>query len=233
MLRRISAAPSRAEQVCETIRNSICDCTLRPGAHLVQEELADLLGVSRQPIQQAMLVLKSEGLVVELPGRGLCVAPLEPEPVRHRYEIRLVLDQLAARLVAAQAAASKDFAMRLKESGEELVSEGETARSARDDVGAVNVDVAFHTLIYRMSGNPLIEVTAQPHWMFLRRMMILVLSAAQRGEIVWNQHWSILEALVAGDVEAADRLARQHVLTAQSALLTVMASNPEIASGAL
>ena len=87
-------APSRTEQVYHAIRESICDCSLEPGMHLVQEDLAGTLGVSRQPVQQAMLLLKNDGLVVESGGRGLFVAPIDRESMEHHYQIRLVLDQL-------------------------------------------------------------------------------------------------------------------------------------------
>lgn len=225
MLRRLTTTPSRVELVYQAIRENICRCILKPGAHLVQEELAEQLGVSRQPVQQALLVLKSEGLVVELPGRGLCVAPLAPELVRHRYQIRLVLDQLAARLVAEKAAASPAFARLLKQQGEDILSQRDLARG---DGAHVAIDIAFHTMIYRMSGNPLIAATAEPHWIFLQRMMILVLSAAQRGDTVWRQHWMIFEALVAGDADTAERLATQHVVTAEAALIAVMESTPDV-----
>ena len=87
-MRPLASTPSRTEQVHAAIRESICDCTLKPGTHLVQEDLAAQLGVSRQPVQQAMLLLKSEGLVVEQGGRGLCVAPISPESIVQHYQIR-------------------------------------------------------------------------------------------------------------------------------------------------
>ena len=97
----LATAPSRAEQVYNAIRDSICDGKMAPGTHLVQEELAATLGVSRQPVQQALLLLKNERLVVELGARGLYVAPLNADDVIHHYQIRIVLDQLAARLAYA------------------------------------------------------------------------------------------------------------------------------------
>lgn len=211
--------PSRTEQVYARIRDSICDCTLAPGTHLVQEDLAAMLGVSRQPVQQAMLLLKSEGLVVEHGGRGLYVAPLDPEAIAHHYEIRVVLDQLAARLVAERAAVSDDFSKVLRKRGEEFLAAGEGAQQKGSPLEAVHHDVRFHGFVYEMSGNPLIASTAEVHWNFLRRVMVAVLIHANRGKLVWQQHRQILDALVAGDAEAGQRLMADHAFGAEGALL--------------
>src|SRR6202012_1928770 len=69
-------------------------------ARLIQDDLARAYGVSRQPVQQALLLLRDRGLVREAPGRGLIVSPLDVDFVRNLYELRAMLDGLAARLAA-------------------------------------------------------------------------------------------------------------------------------------
>jgi DNA-binding GntR family transcriptional regulator len=206
------------------IRDSICDFTLEPGTHLVQEELAARLRVSRQPVQQAMLLLKADGLVVESGARGLYVAPIDEAGITQRYQIRVVLDQLAAELVAQRAAASTGFAAELRRQGEAIMAEGIAACERGEVRESVAHDVAFHSFLYEMSGNPLIATTAEPHWHFLRRVMIQVFLKAARGDLVWQQHREILEALVAGDAPRARELVTAHVGGAQIALLETMAS---------
>ncbi len=223
-MQRIANSPSRAQQVYAIIRDSICDCALAPGTHLVQEEMAAQLGVSRQPVQQAMLLLKNDGLVVESGGRGLYVAPIDPASITQRYQIRLVLDQLAARLVAARAAASPDFGAALRRRGEEILARGRAAVTAGDLRESVGHDVVFHSFLYEMSGNPLIATTAEAHWHFLRRVMIEVLLKAARGDLVWKQHDAILDALVRGDGAEAHELVTVHVEGAETALLDTMST---------
>lgn len=206
------------------IRDSICDCTLAPGTHLVQEEMAAQLGVSRQPVQQAMLLLKNDGLVVESGARGLYVAPMDSDSITRRYQIRLVLDQLAARLVATQAAASSELVAALRGRGEEIIAQGRAAASGGDVRESVAHDVVFHSFLYEMSGNPLIATTAEPHWLFLRRVMIEVLLKAARGDLVWEQHTDILDALVDGDAAQAHELVTIHVEGAERALLNTMST---------
>lgn len=219
----LATAPSRAEQVYNAIRDSICDGKMAPGTHLVQEELAATLGVSRQPVQQALLLLKNERLVVELGARGLYVAPLNADDVIHHYQIRIVLDQLAARLVTERAAASPAFAAELARRGTAILSEGEGARNRSNAPDAVGHDVQFHSFVYEMSGNPFIADTAAAHWNYLRRVMVAVLLHAERGEVVWRQHREILDALLAGDPAVSEQMAAEHVLGAQEALLQALA----------
>ena len=76
-LSRIAAAPDLTEQVYQRLLYAICDGELAPGARLTQEELAATLGVSRQPVLQALRLLKKDGFVSDAGRRGLRVAPLE------------------------------------------------------------------------------------------------------------------------------------------------------------
>src|SRR5246127_6004591 len=73
-------------------------------SRLIQAELPRAYGASRQPVQQALLLLRDRGLVREAPGRGLIVSPLDVDFVRNLYEIRAMLDGLAARLAAERGA---------------------------------------------------------------------------------------------------------------------------------
>lgn len=204
------------------IRDSICTGELAAGTHLVQEELASTLGVSRQPIQQAMLLLKNDGLVVELGARGLYVAPLDAGAVIHHYQIRIVLDQLAARLICERLSHAPDFAEELRRRAEPILKDGEAARNQGSAVLAVAHDVKFHSFLYDMSGNPFIASTAEAHWNYLRRVMIAVVLHAERGELVWRQHREILDVLLSGDSNSAERAMAHHVLGAQGALLSAM-----------
>jgi DNA-binding GntR family transcriptional regulator len=218
-MKPIASTPSRAEQVYFSIRDSICDGTLAPGTHLVQEDVAARLGVSRQPVQQAMALLRNDGMVLEQGARGLYVAPLDAEQTVRRYQIRLSLDQLAIRLTAQRAAASPDFAAQLRRGGENILREGDAAAMSNAYRDAVAHDVAFHSYIYEMSGNPLIAPTAEPHWLYLRRVMIAVLSYAERAGVVWSQHHEILEAAVQGRVDDAVDLVTVHIQGAEAAFL--------------
>lgn len=71
----LSVQPNLVEQVHEAILLEISSGKLAPGTRIIQEQIAAELGVSRQPIQQALLLLRNQGLLRDAPGRGLIVAP--------------------------------------------------------------------------------------------------------------------------------------------------------------
>lgn len=218
-MKKVSTHPRRSEQVYVSIRDSICEGRLRAGTHLVQEDLAARLGVSRQPVQQALVLLKNDGLVLERGARGLFVAPVDAGATIHRYQIRLGLDQLAAGLCAQRAQGDPEFARSLLADGRRMLDAGHRAVARGRHREAVAQDVEFHNFLYEQSGNPMISVTAEPLWHYLRRVMITVLSYAERGQLVWEQHREILEALAAGDEARGVRLVTEHIKGAQRAIL--------------
>jgi len=217
-MRPLKIQPSLAEQVYDVIVEQICDGELPAGAHLVQEDLAASLGVSRQPVQQALALLKADGMVREIGRRGLQVVALDLDAMVHHYEIRAALDGLAARLSAARTSADPDLAKELAGTGRYIIRRGEVARDEGHVHDQVREDEAFHKLFYEYSGNPLMSQTAETHWRFLRRAMADVMRYAELPRGIWTQHAEILDAVVAGDAVLAERLAVDHALGAAGLL---------------
>lgn len=218
----IRTAPGLAEQVYQAVLDEICDGVLPPGSHLVQEQLAERFGVSRQPIQQAMALLKADGVVEEVGKRGLSVAELDLTLMRHHYDIRAALDGLAARLAARRvkesASVSRDFARH----AEKILARGRKAIEDCVSLEQIRADEAFHKLIYEASGNPFLARTAEVHWRFLRRAMSDVLRHAQPPDTIWRQHAAIFEAIAAGDERLAEARASEHLELAANALTAAL-----------
>ena len=223
-MKLITPTVGRAEQAYLAIRDSIIDGSMRPGEHLVQEDLAAQLGVSRQPIQQAMALLRNDGLVVETGARGLRVAPLDPVDTAHRFQIRATLEALAVRLAAEHAANCREFADNLRREGEELLAAGERMVERGQHKEAVAHDVAFHSFLCRASGNPLINSTAELSWLYVRRTMIAVVRYANRGPTVWREHREILDTICRGRPDEAVGRICAHIYGSEGALTTALAS---------
>jgi len=207
----IRTVPDLSEQIYQAILDEICNGKLNPGAHLVQEQLAERFGVSRQPVQQAMVRLKADGLVAQEGRRGLCVAPLDPSTMRYHYEIRAALDVLAAGLAAERVAADLDLAKRAKERGNAFLKSGKAASKKKAVREQIRHDEEFHHLIYELSGNPLLGRTAEIHWRYLRRVMGDVLRQESAPESIWQQHQSILNCILDGNKNGARSLAQEHI----------------------
>ena len=206
---KLQAAPDLVDQVHRALLDAICDGSLAPGARVTQEDLAERLAVSRQPVLQALRLLKKDGLLLDAPGRGLLVAPLDAEWIARVYEVRGALDTLAARLAAARRAVIDP----------RLIEQGRRAARGRNVKAMIEADIAFHTAIYAASGNPLIEQSAQLHWVHLRRVMGAVLQASRQRETIWDEHAAIAEAIAAGDAKRATALVEHHGRQASENLL--------------
>lgn len=217
-MKPLKPRPGLTEQVYQALLDEICGGKLTPGTHLVQEQLAADLGVSRQPIQQALALLKNDGLLHELGKRGLFVTPLDMVEMRHHYEIRSALDGLAARRAAELARCSKELAAEIRSEGEARIAAGKAAIAKGGIAQMVASDLAFHTFIYEASGNPLLAPTAALHWRQLRRVMGEVLRRAEPPEAIWRQHADILDAILRGNAERAEAEAIAHVRTAAQRL---------------
>ncbi|MBJ2155350.1 GntR family transcriptional regulator [Variovorax sp. IB41] len=204
----IEVAPDLVDQVYRALLGAISSGSLAPGERITQEDIAQRLSVSRQPVLQALRLLKKDGFVHDAPGRGVLVAPLDAEGMRHIYQVRGVLDVLAARLAAQQR-----FRIDAK-----LIERGRRAARGRNVEAMIDADVAFHRAIYDASGNPLIGQSADPHWRHLRRAMGAVLQAEPQRESLWDEHEAIANAIAAGNADRAARLSEEHVAQASDAL---------------
>ena len=199
-LLKLETAPDLVDQVYRALLDAISEGSLAPGQRITQEDIAEQLAVSRQPVLQALRLLKKDGFVHDAPGRGVLVAPLDVGWMLSVYEVRGALDALAARL-AAQKRVRLD---------PRLIELGRKAARGKNVKAMIDADMAFHDAIYTASGNPLIGQSALQHWRHLRRVMGAVLREERQRESVWDEHEAIAGAIAAGDANTAVRLIEEH-----------------------
>lgn len=213
----LPSQPTIVEQAYRSILDAICDGRLEPGERLTQESVAKKLSVSRQPVGQALLLLKQQKFVCEAGRRGLMVAPLDRDFLRWVYELRLGIDPLAAALAARHAApAAIARGERLVAAGQRAVREGALAK-------LVGADMDFHMHLYELSGNRLFVDTMGQLWNHLRRAMREVLQHREYWKTIWTEHEQILRAIAEHDADGAADLARAHL---QSAALHIQLPLP-------
>jgi DNA-binding GntR family transcriptional regulator len=197
------------DRAYERLVEAIADGTLAPGQRIRQEELGRMLGVSRQPISHALRMLKQQKLVEENGRRGLTVSMVDPARVRELYQVRTALDALAARLAAERIAERKVDAAQRRAAQRALAAGLALAQDA-PVLAFIHADVAFHTALYRLSGNRAIEDTVAAQWPHLKRSMGVVLEDAEQRPLVWAEHKEILCLVLMGDAEGAERAAQRH-----------------------
>jgi DNA-binding GntR family transcriptional regulator len=206
----LDLAPNLIDQVYTRILEAIADRTLLPGQRIRQNELAEKLGVSRQPVSHALHLLHRQGLIAESGRRGFEVAQLDPERIRQLYEVRGALDALAAKLAAERARTDVQARAQL----EKALHAGRAIDRKTPLSKVIGVDVDFHGAIYRLSGNPAIEEMIAPQWPHMRRSMATVLAELDYRDSAWSEHETIADAILTGDAAAAEKAALAHALTA-------------------
>jgi DNA-binding GntR family transcriptional regulator len=215
-MKPIGSSPVLIDQVYDRLVEAIADGTLAPGQRVRQEALAELLGVSRQPVSHALQLLKRQRLVEEQGKRGLVIAGIDADRVLALYQVRAALDGLAAHQAALQVARGTAPG-RDRLVAERALADGQALGKA-DPVGAfIQADVAFHQALYRLAGNLAIEETVAPQWPHFKRSMGVSLSDADRQSPVWSEHAGILACVLAGDADGAETAARDHALRAGAA----------------
>jgi DNA-binding GntR family transcriptional regulator len=212
-MKALTSAPNLVEQVTQAVLDEITSGRLMPGERVIQEQMAQALGVSRQPVQQALLLLRNQRVLHDAPGRGLIVAPLDADHVRDMYEMRAVLEGLAARRAAEQ---QSERAARI---GPALIEAGRRAVAARSRTRMIAADTRFHECLYGLSGNPLVAPSLASHLTCTQRVMGEVLEGDEQPTEIWDQHERILLAICDGDGDRAETLARTHIRVASDHLV--------------
>lgn len=184
----------------------------RPGERLVQEQLANELGVSRTPLREALRRLEQEGLVRVSGSRGLAVTELSPEGLLDNYDVREVLDGLAARLAAARISPGELAELqRIHQRGAESIEQWDP-----EEWMASNAE--FHRFVLRCAHSPALD-RAMPAGRMSGQLLFpgLFLHPEHAADALAD-HVVILEALRAGDEEEAEAAARRHVVKVREAL---------------
>ncbi|WP_460443981.1 GntR family transcriptional regulator [Amycolatopsis cihanbeyliensis] len=199
---RINRPAPLRERVYQAMQEMIISRQLAPGQHLVESELAERLGVSRQPIREALQLLNSEGWVDLSPGYGAFVhAPTDAE-VDELLAVRSVLEGESARLAAQQAGSE---GVRLLK---EICSRGEAAVAADDVDSMVAANAELHRAVTELSGNGVLidfvnQVDRRVRWYYTP-------IARHRGQTSWEEHEKLVDAIERGDTEAAAQVMREH-----------------------
>jgi DNA-binding GntR family transcriptional regulator len=195
-------APVRT-QVLDNLRQAIVERQLVPGQRLIERELVELTGVSRTSIREALRELAAEGLVTAIPNKGTVVARVSAEEARQLYEVRSALEGLAGRLFVQNATqAQRNALVKALQRIERQVAKGSFMINAKD---------SFYEILFEGGGNEALRsVTAGLH---ARVSVLRALSLSVPGRPVQSlkEMRDIVDAVLAGDADAAARACSRHV----------------------
>ncbi|TDD88993.1 GntR family transcriptional regulator [Saccharopolyspora karakumensis] len=200
--RQVARPVPLRETVYEAILELIITGELKPGQHLVEKELAEALGVSRQPVREALQWLQKDEWVDLRPGYGAFVHSPTPEEADQLLGVRTLLEAESARLAALNS--TKDGVAALKQ----IYKSGLSALKADDVEAVVAANAELHAKITEMSGNKVLnELAAQIN----RRVRWYHTPVAKsRGKQAWDEHSALIDAIAKKDGDTASRLMREH-----------------------
>jgi DNA-binding GntR family transcriptional regulator len=194
-------APLR-QAVYDALVEMIITRELKPGEHLVENELAAQLGVSRQPVREALQRLQNERWVDLRPALGAFVHVPTDEEADQLLAVRILLEAESARLAARQATPEQ------VEHLWELQRTGEKALAADDQEGLVSANADLHAYVVFVSGNIVLadliaSVDRRVRWYYLP-------IARMRGKDAWDEHAELIDAIARRNSRRAGDLMRRH-----------------------
>ncbi len=208
------------DEVADELRERIYAGHYPLGAKLLQERLADDLQVSRTPLREALRVLESEGLLHSEPGRGVRVIPADVNKFLDAFELREVIDGLAARLASASPDANARATL-----GEMIDRQVEALEPWTASQYTMQ-NVAFHIAVLNLAGNEYVAGQAPIVRMTSQVFTPVALLEPDRATEAVQQHRGIAAAIGAGDGKAAERLARAHIRSTIIRMTKHTADNP-------
>ncbi|MCX2968067.1 GntR family transcriptional regulator [Streptomyces sp. TRM70308] len=194
-----------AERVYGHVKQGVLERRYEGGTLLTEGELAEAVGVSRTPVREALLRLEADGLLRLYPKKGALVLPVSAQEIGDVVETRLLVEEHAARRAAPPPPG-------LVAELEELLARQRALAEAGDLAQVAVVDRCFHATIVRATGNQILtRLYDQLRDRQLR--MGVALMHAHPGRVAQNltEHGEILDALRAGDAEAAVAAVHRHV----------------------
>lgn len=190
------------------LENDILNGHYKPGDSLSEMRVAEELGVSRTPVREAIRQLELEGLLAYVPNKGAIVKGMSEEDIRDIYEIRMKMEGLAAKRAAVNITPTQ--ATELKE-----ILEFEAFYTHKGDAGQIlQLDSRFHELIFKASGSRLLDRTLSSFHHYIQRARSLALHNPDRAQKALEEHEAIMNAIVEGHKDDAERLMEEHIRNA-------------------
>ncbi|MEM9058805.1 MAG: GntR family transcriptional regulator, partial [Pseudomonadota bacterium] len=193
-----------SERIARAIEEEILSGARPPGSHLNEQELADQFDVSRTPVREAVRYLASTGLAEMRPRRGAVVAQVPMTRLIQMFETMSELEGLCARLAARRIDDAGRKKLKATHNGYAKLAKAGKADAYYD------ASVEFHFQIFAATQNEVLADIAGRLCRQLNAYRRRQLRQSRRIEGSFNEHKGILDAILAGDEDAAEKLMKEH-----------------------
>lgn len=199
------------QEVAERLRQRIFAHELTPGTWIDEQKLAELYGISRTPLREALKVLASEGLVELKPRRGCYVTEISRQDLDDIFPLMAMLEGRCAAEAVARARPGDIAALRAIHDRLEAA-----AHEGRIDA-FFEANQEFHRKIQELSGNRWLLSVIQDLRKVLKLSRLHSLSLEGRLQQSLDEHRAIMAALEAGNAGQAERVMHDHLLSGREA----------------
>ena len=213
---KINRPRSLTALVVDELRARIVDSRLRLGEHLSENALASELGLSKTPVREALLQLKSEGLVEVLPQRGTYVFRLEAADVAKVSELREILE-----IEAATAAIDRNHDVLVSRLGE-VVRNMRIAYNTHDKNAYRTIDGEFHRTLIDLCGNSYIGDAYGPIGLRIQALRSRLSDEAALNRASFREHCEMLKLIKARDIAGLHKLLRAHIRQTARSYIAVL-----------
>jgi DNA-binding GntR family transcriptional regulator len=201
----VETSQSVVERLFERMRTHIIEGRFAPGQRLVEADLTEQFGISRGPLREAVRRLAAEGLVDITHNRGARVKRLDHGEVIALYEVREVMEGLAARLAAERASTAE------RKEIKSVFDEMAKALKANDVRGYIGLNSRFHALIMQAARNPALDSALTRLQTPVLRVQFESMMTRDVVNESFEEHRGIVEAIAGKNAEQAERLMRHHI----------------------
>lgn len=200
-------------EVTNLLRKKILDGEIHSGERLIETDLAQQLGVSRMPVREALRTLESEGLVNQIPRKGLIVAEYTEKDIEEYYTIREALEVCAIKIVIDRITGPE-----IAELKGYCANACEACRE--NDIDSVCMWTArFNDRIYDSCGMPRLKEQIKTTQSYLRTFRFTTFKEAFRTEQALAEHAEIIRLVEAKDYDGAAHATSVHLRDAMQAYL--------------
>lgn len=222
---QLDRARQAAPQVYERLRGQIIALALAPGSVLARNELMAQFGVSQTPIRDALLRLAEEGLVDIFPQHATVVSPIDLATARQAHFLRRSVELEVVRTLALQP--DRSFVPRLQA----LIARQRALVDAQDLEGFVETDQSLHRQLCEAAEVPGLWVLIRSRSGHLDRLRRLHLPVPGKAQSILDDHARILDAIAAGDADAAQEALRRHLSGTLAQVDEIRARFPDYVRG--
>lgn len=210
-----SREKSSVQYAYDKIKEWILAGFMEPGKKIDQDEIANRLGLSREPIRSALSRLNADGLAVVVPNHGAVVAPMDDELMNHLFDARAKIEAMTV-ICATKSAKTEDINRLLK------LADYQSNIPDHSLYYLLEEDKAFHRFIAELSGNEVFLNIFDKLWAQSERYVRKYLQYFSAGNNGNTEHRRIAMLMAEGKSQEAADCVSEHTRATQCAIITIM-----------